>query len=347
MKKMSKAIAIILVVAVMLSCFGACAPKDDGGVPVIKVGFMPYYASVPLQVIEDEKLDEKYGFKMKSIAFPSGGPMAEALGAGEWDIGQIGAGGMVAIPNYNAKLICDVQYEMDGAWIFARPDSAIVKAGKTLSDFPELIGSAGTIKGLKVLGTVGNISHYMAIDYVSKFGLNISDVNFVHMETAQIYNAFVTGNGDIACIGSPAAGLKLLNEGYVKIGGLKDQGNPQQDAMLISDDFYKNHREESVNFMKAWFEAVEKLNADEKYEIEMTKKFYSVNGRSDFDDEGVARECSWNKFIDATNYKEKEVGAWMKGLVKCYVDSGAMDKSVIDALNKNIKTDIIEEALAK
>ena len=62
--------------------------------------------------------------------------MAEALGAGEWDIGPIGAGGMIAIPNYNAKLIADVEYEMDGAWIFARSDSEIAKAGKNLTAFP-------------------------------------------------------------------------------------------------------------------------------------------------------------------------------------------------------------------
>lgn len=351
MKKLAKIVSLALVGCLAMSCITACGKDSssngggEGNVPVIKVGFMPYYASVPLQVIKDEKLDEKYGFEMDAILFPSGGPMAEALGAGEWDIGMIGAGGMVAIPNYDAKLIADVEYEMDGAWIIARPDSDIVKAGKTLSDFPELIGSKDSLKGKTVLGTVGNISHYMAIDYLSKFGASISDVNFIHMETAQIYNAFVSGNGDIACIGSPAAGQKLLAEGYIKIGGLKDQGNPQQDAMITSADFYNNQKDDCVKFMKAWYEAVGKLNADINYEIEMSKKFYTENGRTDFTDEGVKQESEWDSYVDATNYKDKEVGAWMKGLIQCYVDSGAMDKGVIDALNKNVKTDIMEEAL--
>lgn len=342
-KKLIKASAVVLVLVLALISIAGCDSKREEG--VIRIGYMPYYASVPLLVIEEKGLDEKFGFEMDLIQFPSGGPMSEALGAGEWDIGQIGAGGMVAVPNYDAKLIADVQYEMDGAWIMARPDSPLVAAGSNLVGYPDIIGSAETLRGLTMLGTVGNISHYMAIDYVSKIGLDISDVEFIHMETAQIYNAFVSGNGDIACIGSPTAGQKLLAEGYVRVGGLKQQGNSQQDAMLVSSDFYADNYEDCVKFMQAWYTATEMLNSDPVYEFEMTKKFYSENGRTDFTDEGVQQECDWNSYIDANNYKEKVVGKWMSGLIQSYVDNGSMDESVIDALNNNIKLNVVDDAV--
>lgn len=349
-KKVTRAFVVVLVVLVCASAF-ANGQKETGtvgksGMPVIRIGAMAYYLSVPLQVIEDEGLDKKYGFEMEIIDFPSGGPMAEALGAGQWDIGPIGAGGMVAIPNYNAKLIADVESEMDGAWIIARPDSDIVKAGKNLADYPDVVGSKEALKGKTMLGTVGNISHYMGLDYLSKFGLNISDINFVHMETSQVYTAFVSGNGDIACIGSPAAGMKLLSEGYVLIGGLKQQKKSQQDALLVSDDFYTNHYDLCVNFMKAWYSATDMLNADPQYEIEKVKKFYTLRGRTDFDDEGVARECSWNTYVDSSNVFDKEVGVWMKGLIQFMVDNGSMKQTVIDKMNTNIKLDVVKDAIA-
>lgn len=351
MDKVKKVLVVCMIAVIALSSVFAQGQQETAkvgakGLPVIRVGAMPYYLSVPLQVIMDEKLDEKYGFDMEVISFPSGGPMAEALGAGQWDIGPIGAGGMVAIPTYNAKLIADVESDMDGAWIIARPGSAIATSGNNLKDYPDVIGSKESIKGATVLGTVGNISHYMAIDYVQKFGLEMSDVNFVHMETAQVYTAFVSGNGDLACIGSPSAGMKLLDEGYVLVGGLKQQGNSQQDEILVSDDFYTNHYDLCVNFMKAWFEATTKLNADQAYEEAMVKKFYIESGRTDVTDSAVKQECEFNTYVDKNNFAEqKEVGKWMQGLLECYVASGTMDKSVLDALKANIKLDVVADAL--
>lgn len=341
-KNVSKVLSVLLVSIVSLIAMLSCGSKIKEG--VVRVGYMPYYASVPLQVIKDKGLDTKYGFEMEDIMFPSGGPMAEALGAGEWDIGQIGAGGMSAIPNYNAKLIADVQYEMDGAWMLARPDSDIVKAGANLTEWPEVIGSAETLEGLTVLGTVGNISHYMAIDYAQKFGLDISDVEFIHMETAQIANAFIAGEGDIACMGNPTAAMDIVADGYVRIGGLKQQGASQQDAMLVNEEYYESNKEDIVKFMKAWYEATAMLNADPNYEFEMTKKFYTGNGRK-VSDASVQQECDFNSYIDANNFYNKETGAWMRGLIECYVENGTMEPETLVALEQNIVTEMTEQAI--
>ena len=345
MKELKKRITAIIIMALGIVALGGCGSGKEKEKSLIRVGTMPYYLGVPIEVIQDKGLDEKYGFSMEVVDFPSGGSMSEALGAGEWDIGPIGAGGMTAVSNYNAMLIADVEYEMDGAWIIARPDSDIVSAGSNLSDYPEVIGSTDTVKGKTVLGTVGNISHYMAIDYVSKFGLSIEDVEFLNMETSNVYTAFVSGQGDLACIGSPSAGLKLLAEGYVLVGGLKQQGNPQQDCMIVSEEFYKESYDKCVKFMAAWLEACGYLNADQTYEEEMVTKFYTDHGRTDFTEKDVADECGWNTYNDMDNIFEKETGVWMKELVKCYVGAGAMDESVYQALETNIDTKVITDAI--
>ena len=198
------------------------------------------------------------------------------------------------------------------------PELAKAMLGKYYEiDYPEVIGSAESVKGATILGTIGNISHYMAIDYVQKMGLTMGDVNFLNMETSNVYTAFVSGSGDLACMGSPSAALKLLDEGYVLVGGLKQQGVPQQDSILVSEDFYQNHRQAAVAFMAAWMEASALLNADQTYEKTCMSTFYREQGRTDFTEEDIAREAEWNTYTDPENYAEKPLGAWMQSLISC------------------------------
>ncbi|WP_409967580.1 ABC transporter substrate-binding protein [Bengtsoniella intestinalis] len=345
MKKLAKLATLAMAFTLALGTLSGCSSSSSTEAGVVRVGFMPYYASVPLQVIQDNGLDEKYGFEMETVMFASGGPMAEALGAGEWDIGQIGAGGMSAIPNYNAKLIADVQSEMDGTYILARSDSPVIAAGANVDGYPEVLGDAASVEGLTILCTVGNISHYMALDYIQKMGLDIADVDIVHMETATIANAFISGEGDLACFGDPTACLQLAAEDeYTPVGGLKKQGISQQDAMLVGEDFYESNQDDIVNFMMAWYEACELLNADEEYEYEMAMKFYTENGRT-VDESTVRQEIEISAYTDPSNFYDREVGLWMTGLIECYVSSGTMEETVLDALKENIDTSLAEQAM--
>ncbi len=330
---------IIICLSFMLSCNNTTIKKG-----VVRVAYMPYYGCVPLQVIIDEKLDKKHGSELLTTMYPAGGAM-KLLETDKWDIAQIGARGMLAVPEYDAKLIADIQYETDGAWILAREDSSIARAGNTLENYPDVLGSVETLKNSEILiGTIGNISHYMAIDYVQKIGLDISDVKFIDMKTDDIPEAFMAGQGDIACFGDPTKALDMVANGYVRVGGLKQQGVAPQDVMLASAEYYDNSKEDIVNFMKAWYEATAMLNDDGDYEFEMAKKFYKSNGR-DVSDFSVAQECYFNSYIDVSNFYDKIIGNWMLRLIKCYVTIGTMDANTLVVLEKNIKTELAEESI--
>ena len=68
-KKFGLLLSILLVSISFLGCGGKEESKDvsktEDGRTKIKVGAMGYYLSVPLAVIEDKKLDEKYQEKME------------------------------------------------------------------------------------------------------------------------------------------------------------------------------------------------------------------------------------------------------------------------------------------
>lgn len=330
----------VICVFLMLGCNKGSKIKEG----IVRVAYMPYYASVPMQVIIDEGLDKKYDFELVAIRYPDTGAMT-LLETDQWDIAQIGARGMNVVPKYDAKLIADIQYEMDGAWILAREDSSIVKARNTLTEYPDVIGSIETVKSAEILiGTIGNIAHYMAIDYVRKFGLDVTDVKFINMKTDDIPEAFLSGEGDIACFGTPTIAMDMVQNGYVRVGGLKQQGISQQDVMLASAEYYDKAKDDIVKFMKAWYEAAAMLNADASYEFEMTKKFYTANGR-EVTDASVIQECDFNSYIDAGNFYDKKIGNWMLRLIKCYVEIETVDANTLVALEKNIKTELAESAI--
>ncbi len=346
MKKSILFICLICIfcLAFVLGCSRSSSSRIKKG--VVRVAYMPYYASVPLQVIIDEGLDKKYGIEIIPTIYPTGGTMG-LLESDQWDIGQIGAGGMYAISRFDAKLIADIQYEMDGAWMLAREDSSIVQAGNTLQEYPDVLGSVETLENAEILiGVVGNISHYMALDYVQKFGIDISNVKFIDMKTDDVPEAFLSGQGDIACFGNPTTAMDFVNDGgYVRVGGLKQQGIPQQDIMIANSKYYDTSKDDIVRFMAAWYEATSMLNGDTDYEFEMTKKFYRSNGR-EVTDVSVAQECSFNSYIDASNFYEKEIGSWIVNLAKCYVSVGTVEASTSIAIEKGIKTELAQKAIS-
>ena len=85
-------------------------------------------------------------------------------------------------------------------------------------------------------------------------------------------------------------------------------------------------------------------SADPDYEFEMTKKFYTESGRQ-VTDASVKQECDFNSYIDASNFYKKETGAWMRGLIECYVENETMGSETLVALEQNIVTELTEQAI--
>ena len=94
---------------------------------VLRVAINPYLNSLPNIIIQQKKLDEKYGFKMETTMFSSGATMNEALAADEWDVGEMGAAAVTGVANYDMLVIGEVLESLDGLGIFAKPDSELAK----------------------------------------------------------------------------------------------------------------------------------------------------------------------------------------------------------------------------
>lgn len=215
---MKKALALVFSAIMALSlaaCGGAssstaaASSNADGGTKTeaksydkLIVGTMPLTVGVQVQYAMDKDYFEDAGLNVEIEYFATGAPINEAIAANEIDIACSGFASVYSLANAGCVWLADVN-TTGGMGVYARADSALAAAGNTLTDNKNIIGSADTLKGLQVLEPLGTAVQYMAECYADKFGLTPNDINQVNMEFASAYQAFQTGEGDLAAMNPP------------------------------------------------------------------------------------------------------------------------------------------------
>ena len=254
------------------------AKVDENGLPIVKMAMCPGLPGMPVMYLAETGLDEKYGFKADTEFYSSGIPMNEALAAGLWDVGTIGAAAVTSLAEYGGVLVTDLTAGLPGMAMLAPVDSKIAHTVGYSPDCPEVFGSADTVRGKTILTVRGAMMHYLALLYLEEIGLTEDDVNLVHMEMGQLRTAFESGQADMASMSPPAATFELLENGFAAdCATFQTLNNPQQEVLIANGDFYKEDPELLVKVVAAMIEAQDKLSAD-----------YALQGR-------MAKEILFNK----------------------------------------------------
>ncbi len=145
------------------------------------------------------------GMDVRRVVFKNRPSMREAMGAGAWDCGSTGIGGVITGVLHQDMKIIGVAARDEGGFqaFFARPDSPIVEAGKGHGAIPELYGTADTWRGQEILCAVGTTNQFLLYKTLENFGLTLDDVNVVNMDSSAANTAFLTGQGDVAGVSGP------------------------------------------------------------------------------------------------------------------------------------------------
>ncbi len=123
--------------------------------------------------------------------------------------------------------------------LFARPDSDIVQAVGANPDFPEILGSADTLRGKDIIYGFGSMGQYGVTAYLDLFGLTTDDVNAINMNFGPGYQAFQAGEGDVVALFTPL-NYSALENGYVKMANIADMRLPVRDVILVTPETYKD-----------------------------------------------------------------------------------------------------------
>ena len=185
---------------------------------------------LPIYIAQQEGWFEERGLSIEEVLFTNGPVQMESLSSDGWDIGCTGVGGVFAgVLGYDALVLGSSNTDDGTQYVFARNDSDIVAAGQghsALSD--EIYGDAESWKGKSILCNTGSVTQYVLIKVLEGFGLTVDDVNFIAMDPATAYSAFLAGEGDVCVLTGSGGTFKMLaaDDKYTAVasGPMADSG---------------------------------------------------------------------------------------------------------------------------
>jgi len=167
---------------------------------------------LPIYIAQREGWLEEAGLEIDEVLFTNGPVQMESLSSNGWDIGCTGVGGVFAgVLGYDAVVLGSSNSDDGTQYVFARNDSDIVAAGTGHNALSaDIYGDAESWKGKSILCNTGSVTQYVLIKVLSGFGLTVEDVNFIAMDPATAYSAFLAGEGDVCVLTGSGGTFKML-----------------------------------------------------------------------------------------------------------------------------------------
>lgn len=346
MKKTLKLIITLLIAVTSLFILASCANKggaSSGDTKTLKVAVMPFLNSVPIEYMINNKLDEKYGFTIETVYFPSGGPMNEALGAGLWEVGTLSAASVYSLANYNAHVVADIGHSEGGIEVLVNPDSDILTVKGVNKDFPEVYGDAATLKGKTIAVPTGTISHLNVIHWLRAINVDPNTVNIVHMEFPQAYQALKAKKIDAAALNPPTS-FSAEADGMKIVSSLTTLNIPQFDSIIVSDEAFNNKKDTIVLYIKAFLEACDALQADTNMAAEELLNWYTKNGSSSTI-EACQSEVSTRPFVTTEEIKNIKTGDSVRITADFFASQSLITEDKLPIVDKNVDTELLNKAL--
>ena len=323
------------------SAAGTDANTED--LPVIKVAVMPFLNSLPIVYMQENGLDVANGFKMETVYFANGGTMNEALAADEWEIGTLSAAAVNSLAIYGAYCVADVAHSEGGLYTLCPADSPIAQVKGSNPSYPDVYGDADTVSGITIATNTGTISHLNVIKWLEALGMSTDDVNIVNMDFPSAYQALLTGNCDVAALNPPTS-FQAESEGYVITSSLSSLDVPQFDSIIVSNKAYTERRDVLVNYVKAFFQATDALQADPDMAAQMLLDWYTSNG-SETTLEACATEIETRPYVTSQEAPTITIGESVEVTGEFWVEQELLEESRFPEIATHIDDSIVKEAL--
>ena len=364
---MKKLIAIVLSFLVFACALAGCSAAPESSsqpaanpgegnsatgsgpqeLPVLRVAVLDQQTGLAAWYASKMGWDTEAGFKIELQIYSSGAPANEALGAGLWDVGCIGAAAVNSIRAYDAVQIAEYFTPSGDINAFVRAGSDIMNTKGANPDYPEIYGSAEALKGATIIVPVGSGHHICVSKWLAALGLSEADVSIVNMEFAQGYQAFISGEGDVFMCSYPYADL-LLADGYEKACVMTDLNVPYYDNVIVSADYYtEEHRAILEGFVELILRAGDHFAADADDYVKLNTEYLSMNGKDTSDAEAIRVSTLKNSFLTTEEAKNHPVGSSLRVIAEFQVEQGSITEADLTKVEGNIVQEIMDAVLAR
>ncbi|WP_332447306.1 ABC transporter substrate-binding protein [Sphaerochaeta sp.] len=341
---MKKMLLILLVLVFSFTLFANGAKEaTPGSLPVIRVAVMPFYISSPIGYIIDNGLDVANGFKIEPIMFPTGGPMNEAIASDAYDVATIGGAFVFGVANFRAHVIASHINGTGGNEIWAKAGTPLAGVKGYNPSYPQVLGSPDTVKGLVIAQTTGTTAQLAITSWLKAIGVAEKDVNIIHMDFAQCFQAFKANSADVAALVSPYC--FQTDSSMVKVADLKQLGVQLYEEITLTDKAYKNAEITKVipAFLRVLFQVNDTLESDKTLKFNAVKKWYNDNGSS-ATDENIQAECDLKPFVTTAEAKTMKLGDYEALYAAFMVSQDKLAKDKVDVVRANTTDEFLKKA---
>ena len=288
-------------------------------------------------------LDEENGFKIETVYFANGTAMNEALASDQWEVGTLSAAAVNSLAIYGAYCIADIGHSEGGLYTLVSEDSPIAEVQGANPSYPDVYGDADSVRGAVIAIQTGTISHLNVNKWLEVLGLTPEDVELVSMDYPSAYQALKTGNCDVAALNPPTS-YTAESEGYVVTSSLSSLDVPQYDSIIVSNKAFTERQDVLVNYVKAFFQATDALQADPEMAASMLYDWYTSNG-SETTLEACATEIETRPFVTSEEAKGITIGESVIVTGEFRVSQELLEESRYPEIATHIDDTIIKEAL--
>jgi ABC-type nitrate/sulfonate/bicarbonate transport system substrate-binding protein len=282
-----------------LVVFG-CGQKDasKGDSSSINVSHQPYFHGLPTYMAVKKGWDKEAGLKVNVQMYVSGPPQNEALASDKWEVGVYGSvPAMLASLRYGASIIAISNDESETNDLWVRPNSPILKVKGNNPKYPNIYGSAETLKGKTIMLTTASTGHYAAIATLRALGVDEKDVKIVHMEQAQAMAAFEAGQGDIVQLWAPF-GFIAESKGWKKMSSGQKAGVMIPGLVVASKKAMENPAK-VAKWLALYMRGIQEMKTNPEGSVKYLGDYYKENGQT-FDEKTLKQEFALRPLYTTT-----------------------------------------------
>jgi len=346
---MKRKISILLVLCLAISMFAGCSKPAQAPaakpaeLPVLRVATVSAICGLPIYYMREKGWDVENGFKIELNVFSLGAPLLEALAADLWDVGCLGTGPTpLGVTTYDAVYILDANSSSGGCDVFVRKDSPIAKATGGNAKYPTILGNAQTLKGTTMLTPLGSNMHLLGMLWIENLGVDSADINFVHMDQAQLLPAFDSGHGDFVALAPPFS--FTARKTHVTAATFEAMDVPQYDAMIANRKYYDSKRPLIEKFVAQYLRAGDEFGKDHELFVQSLFAWQKSNALNDNIDVTRA-EAAERHVTTSEEAKTGRFGLTPRMVGQFLAGQGRMEKDLLPKLEANIKRDVLDAAL--
>jgi len=242
--KIRRLILILLLSFLPLARFGEAAP------PTIKVGYPQLSGgSMPLWVINDNKLDQRYGVDVKTIYIAGGATLTHSLVAGDIDIALTGGAVVGAVLSGADLTWVGIGLSTYGFTVYAKPE---------IKDIQDLRG--------KIFGVItrGASSDHAAIALFNRYGMKAGqDVKFLYFARQGDLLAALDKGVVVAGVFSSPTTVMAKRLGFKQLVNIANFKLPYpHNAVATRKTLVRQNPELIKGFLKAYLAAIKIIHEE-------------------------------------------------------------------------------------